>query len=70
VVKTVFTVDSYMRETLATLRLFERDLMSSFVEKERAVVETSLDARVEMLDNKMDQLLELFEVLLLFHVRF
>jgi len=48
-------------ETLATLRIFERDLMSTFLENEREVVEASLETRIDNLEKKTDQLLELFE---------
>ncbi len=41
-----------MQDTLATLRVFERDLMSTFMEKEKSKAEQSLERRIDLLEKK------------------
>ena len=47
-----FLVDLFMAETLNTLKLFERDIMSSFLTHEAKKVQGSLEARMLKLEEK------------------
>ncbi len=41
-----------MQEALAALRVFERDIMSTFIEKEKSRTEQSLERKIDMLEKK------------------
>ena len=48
----VISVDTYMRETLETLVLFEKDCMSTFLDKEEKKIGDGLGARIKKLEEK------------------
>ncbi len=41
-----------MKETMKALKVFERDLMSTFVEKEKRKAQGSLENRIDLLEKK------------------
>ena len=48
----LFSVDTYMKETIETLRLFERDCMTTFINDEAKNKEDTLERRLNRLEEK------------------
>ena len=54
-------LDLYMQETIENLRLFEKDCTSIFVSAEESKEHNSLEKRIQNLENKTNQILEIFD---------
>ena len=56
-----FSVELYMQETIENLRMFEKDCTSIFVSAEESKEHNSLEKKIHNLENKTNQILEIFD---------